>query len=130
MACKRPVVCTDIGGVQDFAFNENTALLVPPRDSEAMARAILRLIREPQLRQRLASNAFDHITTFSWDASAARLEHIIVEGLQNPFIVQYRFVDKLFHVIDGVIFHFLTIIYDVAIFLLRFLYLSFFYRWV
>lgn len=30
MACKVPVVCTDIGGVKDFAFHEKTALLVPP----------------------------------------------------------------------------------------------------
>ena len=32
MACKVPVVCTDIGGVKDFAFHEKTALLVPPED--------------------------------------------------------------------------------------------------
>lgn len=49
MACNVPVVCTDIGGVRDFAFHKKTALLVPPRNPEAMASAILRLIRDEKL---------------------------------------------------------------------------------
>lgn len=77
MSCKVPVVCTDIGGVQDFAFHEKTALLVPPENSQAMASAILRLIRYPQLRETLQENAYNHITKFDWDISTARLEEIL-----------------------------------------------------
>jgi glycosyltransferase involved in cell wall biosynthesis/precorrin-6B methylase 2 len=83
MACKVPVVCTDIGGVQDFAFHEQTALLVPQHNAEAMAEAILRLARDPELRQRLSENAVQHIRTFKWDESAAKLENILEEGLQQ-----------------------------------------------
>ena len=77
MACKVPVVCTDIGGVKDFAFHEKTVLLVPPINPEAMASAILRLIRYPQLRETLQENAYNHITKFDWDISTARLEEIL-----------------------------------------------------
>lgn len=81
MACKAPVVCTDIGAVRDFAFNEKTALLVPPGDPSAMAVAILRLVSDPSLRETLRENAYRHIRQFDWDKSAAELEKILVAAL-------------------------------------------------
>ena len=82
MACQVPVVCTDIGGVQDFAFHEQTALLVSPHNSKAMAEAILRLACDSMLRQQLGENAYQHIMTFRWDKSAEKLETILEEGLR------------------------------------------------
>lgn len=76
MACKVPVVCTNIGGVKDFAFHERTALLVPPKNPEKMASAILRLIKDKKLRENLRENAYQHIKQFNWDKSVARLEEI------------------------------------------------------
>jgi glycosyltransferase involved in cell wall biosynthesis len=72
MACGTPVVCSDIGGVHDFAFHERTALLVPPRDSEACARAVVRMIDDPALRARLAASALREVARFDWDAAADR----------------------------------------------------------
>jgi O-antigen biosynthesis protein len=88
MACNVPVVCTNIGGVQDFAFHEQTALLVSPKDIEGMAEAILRLIRDSELRQRLSENAFQQIQTFKWDESAAKLEGILENALKQPPVKQ------------------------------------------
>jgi glycosyltransferase involved in cell wall biosynthesis len=70
MACGTPVVCTDIGGVGDFAFHERTALLVPVRDSAALASAIVRMIDDTALRERLASNAIEEVKRFDWDRAA------------------------------------------------------------
>ncbi len=81
MACKVPVVCTDIGGVKDFAFHEKTALLVPVKDSRAMACAILRLVGDERLRESLRVSALGHIRKFDWDESAAKLERILLEEL-------------------------------------------------
>lgn len=83
MACKVPVVCTDIGGVQDFAFHEKTALLVPPRAPQKMASAILRLIEGRDLARTLSNNAYQHIRQFSWDQSAKTLEEILLAELKN-----------------------------------------------
>ncbi len=83
MACKVPVVCTDIGGVKDFAFHEKTALLVPPRNREAMASAILRLIRDEKLREALRENAYQHIRQFDWGKSAEKLEGILASELNR-----------------------------------------------
>lgn len=83
MACKVPVVCTDIGGVKDFAFHEKIALLVPPKNPEAMASAILRLIRDEKQRETLRKNAYQHIRQFDWDKSAKRLEEILNSELSR-----------------------------------------------
>ncbi len=72
MACGTPVVCSDIGGVADFAFHERTALVVPPRDPEALAGAIARMIESPQLRATLAANALREVERFDWDAAVDR----------------------------------------------------------
>ena len=48
-----PVVSTDVGGVPHIVRDGETALLVPPADPAAMAAAILRLLREPALAERL-----------------------------------------------------------------------------
>jgi glycosyltransferase involved in cell wall biosynthesis len=72
MACGTPVVCSDIGGVADFAFHERTALLVPPRDPGALAAAVVRMIESPEVRARLAKNALDEVARFDWDAAVER----------------------------------------------------------
>lgn len=77
MACKVPVVCTGIGAVKDFACHEETALLVPPNDPVAMAAAILRLARDPKLRESLCESAYSRIALFDWDKSAAKFALIL-----------------------------------------------------
>lgn len=77
MACNVPVVCTDIGGVADFAVHEETALLVPVDDAEALAGAVCRLIDDASLRARLKSNGLRRISKFDWDDSARALREII-----------------------------------------------------
>lgn len=81
MACGCPVVCTNIGGVQDFALHNETALLVPPNDVQAMAEAILRLMGDPALGQRLAGNALRIVERFLYARAAERLEELIEERL-------------------------------------------------
>lgn len=55
MACARPVVATDVGGVREAL--EGFGILVPPRDHEAFGRAVVQLLRNPQLRARLGRQA-------------------------------------------------------------------------
>jgi len=78
MACGCAVVSTDNGGSRDYAFDEDTALVVPPRDSAALADAIERLVLDDDLRLILArrANAFVR-ETFDWNTSAAHLEEFL-----------------------------------------------------
>jgi glycosyltransferase involved in cell wall biosynthesis len=77
MACGVPVVCTDIGGVADFAFHEETAVLVPVGDAERLASSIRRMIDGGDLRERMRRNAFRAVARFDWDLSARRLRRLL-----------------------------------------------------
>jgi L-malate glycosyltransferase len=50
MACSRPVVATRAGGIPEAVAHEVTGLVVPPQDENALAAAILRLLKSPALR--------------------------------------------------------------------------------
>ncbi|MBI3812636.1 MAG: glycosyltransferase [Nitrospirae bacterium] len=53
MALGRPVVATAVGGVPELVEEGMTGLLVPPQDAVALAGAVIRLARDPDLRRRL-----------------------------------------------------------------------------
>ena len=53
MAAGLPVVATAVGGVPELVVDGETGLLVPPRDAEALAQALDRLVRDRELRGRL-----------------------------------------------------------------------------
>jgi glycosyltransferase involved in cell wall biosynthesis len=48
-----PVVAPSSGGIVDFVKNDENGLLVPPGDADGLARALERLIGDPELRSRL-----------------------------------------------------------------------------
>lgn len=54
MAMEKPVVATAVGGVRESIVPAETGLLVPPGDPDALAEAILRLLRDPEEARRLA----------------------------------------------------------------------------
>jgi L-malate glycosyltransferase len=55
MACGKPVVGTTAGGIPEVVSDGETGLLVPPRDPEAMAAAIIRLLSDRSLRERMGA---------------------------------------------------------------------------
>lgn len=55
MACARPVVATDVGGVREAL--EDFGILVPPRDHEAFGEACVTLLTNPELRARMGRQA-------------------------------------------------------------------------
>jgi len=53
----KPVVATTVGGLPDMVEDGRTGYLVPPRDVEALADAIVRLLRDPALRAQMGACA-------------------------------------------------------------------------
>lgn len=77
MACGAALVSTDNGGVRDYAEHEKTALLSPPKDPEALARNVMRLIRDDALRISLAEEGHLHIQQFTWSRAVDAFESCI-----------------------------------------------------
>lgn len=70
MACGTPSVLTGVGGVNEFAHDEENCLLVPPRDPDATSRAILRLASESPLHRRLREVGLATVRDYSIKAKA------------------------------------------------------------
>lgn len=62
-AAGRPIAATAAGGTVDVVIDGETGLLVPVRDDEALARALLRLASDPALRERLGLAARQRAAT-------------------------------------------------------------------
>jgi glycosyltransferase involved in cell wall biosynthesis len=70
-AFERPVVATAVGGLPEYVIDGTTGLIVPPRDPEALAAAIQRLLSDDELHHRL-SDGIRHAksATLSWEGAA------------------------------------------------------------
>jgi L-malate glycosyltransferase len=73
LATGTPVVSTDVGGVRHLVTHERTALLVPPADPDAMAAAILRLVRDDALAARLRAEGLADVEQYTWPNVRERL---------------------------------------------------------
>ena len=74
MSCGIPVVASRLSGIPELVEDEQTGLLTPPRDAEALADAVERLVADPSLRRRLAEAGRRRVQQeFDLRANAAQL---------------------------------------------------------
>jgi glycosyltransferase involved in cell wall biosynthesis len=85
LACGAALATTDTKGGRDYALDEETALVSPPRDPRRLADSILRLLGDPDLRARLADGAQRRLakTYQSWPRSATRFREAIEEYIDK-----------------------------------------------
>lgn len=74
LAAGRPIVASDLPAVREVVHDGQEALLVPPGDPRAMARAITRVLEDSALAGRLAQAASELASHYSWGRRAERLE--------------------------------------------------------
>ncbi len=66
MACGTPVVCSDIPGFHEVVRDEREALFHPPGDDGALADALVRLLDDDTLRQRMAVAGLHRAAAYDW----------------------------------------------------------------
>lgn len=59
MTFGKPVIVTDVGSLAETVGEGNMGLIIPPRDSERLAEAIIRLAQDLALRQKMGKNALE-----------------------------------------------------------------------
>jgi glycosyltransferase involved in cell wall biosynthesis len=67
-----PVVACRTGGLPEVVCHGRNGLLVPPRNPEALAEAILLLVTDPRLRARLGANGARDAERFSVEVNVER----------------------------------------------------------
>jgi glycosyltransferase involved in cell wall biosynthesis len=70
MAQAIPVIATRVSAIPEIVINDETGLLVPPRDAEALASALENLLSDKPLRQYMGLQGQDRLET---EFSAARM---------------------------------------------------------
>jgi glycosyltransferase involved in cell wall biosynthesis len=88
MACGAALVTTDNGGSAEYADHDHTALVVPPRDVEALAEAVALLLGDDARRARIAQAGAIRAGAFTWDAAGERLERHLEDYLRDPMRYQ------------------------------------------
>lgn len=74
LAYGKAVVASEAGGIVDIVRHEDTGLLVPPGDATALAGALERLIRHPELARSLGRAGREHVAAdYSWSTIIERL---------------------------------------------------------
>jgi glycosyltransferase involved in cell wall biosynthesis len=85
MACGAALVTTGNGGSADYAIHGRTALVCDPGDVTALADSVERLLRDDELRVRLATQGMEYVREhLDWDASAEKLEAFLTEYAASP----------------------------------------------
>ena len=80
LALGKPVVATRTGGIPEVIVPEETGLLVPPRDSRALAQAMSRLVRDASFRKELSHRGPQLVASrYSLEQMADALEALYAE---------------------------------------------------
>jgi glycosyltransferase involved in cell wall biosynthesis len=89
MAAARPIVASRVAGIPDVIVDGEHGLLVPERDSGALAAAIGRLLADRDLAARLGAAARRRVLQeLTWDMAAARFEQTYARALGATAEVQ------------------------------------------
>jgi glycosyltransferase involved in cell wall biosynthesis len=88
MARRIPVVASDVGGIPEVVTDGVDGLLVPPADPAALAYALVRLLRDSGLRERLGEAGYRTVADrFSIDAQVRRIEAVYDEELARAGVL-------------------------------------------
>lgn len=81
---KKPVVVTDVGSIPEVVDDGKTGFIVPPRDSEALAQAVIKLLKDENLRKEMGENAYKKLKEdFSWDKIAEKTIEVYRKALAD-----------------------------------------------
>ena len=91
MACARPAVCSDVGGIPEVIKDGETGYLVPPKNPLQLAARLVRLLRDPQTARRMGSAARARVEAeFDLDCSIAAAQQAIEDVVSGQPVLSGR----------------------------------------
>jgi glycosyltransferase involved in cell wall biosynthesis len=89
MAAGLPIVATEVAGIPDMVRNEQEGLLIPLGDVPALAEAIMRLFRSPDLRNAMGRRAAKRVMQeYDLSRGVENWEHLYRSLLKNTSSAQ------------------------------------------
>ena len=80
MACGLPVIATTVGGTPEIINHLKNGVLVPPKNPEAIAEALLKLLAEEELGKSIGEEAKRTVEdTFTWEENVRKLKEVYSE---------------------------------------------------
>lgn len=80
MACGTPVVATRAGALPEVVGEDGAGILIPPRDPQALARAVLKILGNDSLRKKMGAAGRQRVEKlFTWKAVAERTVKVYQE---------------------------------------------------
>jgi glycosyltransferase involved in cell wall biosynthesis len=77
LACRKAVVASAVGGIPEIIEDGRSGVLVEPDNPGALARALIRMLDDRALRERLAEAGYERVRErFVCDRMSARYEHL------------------------------------------------------
>ncbi|MEO0071576.1 MAG: glycosyltransferase family 4 protein [candidate division WOR-3 bacterium] len=81
MATARPVVASDITGYRTVLTSGEQGFLVPPREPKALAQALIKILKDKELAQRMGEAGRKRALEFSWSNVASQVKELYKELL-------------------------------------------------
>jgi len=83
-AFKKPIVATNVGAIPEVIEDGVTGFLVPPCDSKALADAIIKILKDDDLRKQMGENAYRKMKDeLSWDKIAEKTIEVYEEAIRD-----------------------------------------------
>jgi glycosyltransferase involved in cell wall biosynthesis len=83
MACRKPVVATNSGGIPEIVLDGKTGILVPPKNPLALAEAIIELVNNPNQRAAMGHLARQRVERlYDIKNTAEKIENIFYRLLK------------------------------------------------
>jgi phosphatidylinositol alpha-mannosyltransferase len=83
MAAGKPIVTSDIPGYREVVAHDRQGLLVPPKDADGLAAALILLLRDEGLRQRLGEEGRRAAEAYDWPRVAEKVMDYYVETIHR-----------------------------------------------
>ena len=83
MACGTPVITTDCRGVRDYVVDGENAVIVPPKEPEAIAKSILKVFNDDDLRKKMVKNGLETAKKYTWERVVDVFEKTFEDALKK-----------------------------------------------
>lgn len=85
MALGKPIIASNIGGMENYIKDNKTGLLFEPNNTKDLKEKIIYFLENPEIRDKFSENAYNYVRRggFEWKDSVAVIEKILIKTIDE-----------------------------------------------